>query len=168
MEGSRLITHVLPVITIILAVVFFAAFKLISRAKNKAFDDKTGEALTGFQLDTTTHAQDPDRRKLICPVLLKKSRGVMKTSLKEITPSGAFLICPNPLPVGETFQVKILANDSEPLEFDAEVLWNNENVSADKVIHRGMKVRFFKLSHVDRKTLSEIVSNAAPGNMVAQ
>jgi len=168
MEGSRLITQVLPVITIILAVVFFAAFKLISRAKNKAFGDKTGEALTGFQLDTTTDAQDPDRRKLICPVLLKKSQGVMKTSLKEITLSGVFLICPNPLPVGETFQVKILADDSEPLEFDAEVLWNNENVSADKVIHRGKKVRFSKLSHDDRKTLSEIVSNAAPGNMVAQ
>ena len=165
MEGSRLITHVLPVITIILAVVFFIALKLISRAKNKTFGGKTGEVLTGFQLDITADAQDHDRRKLICPVLLKKSQGVMKTSLKEITLNGAFLTCPNPRPIGETFQVKILVDNPQPLKFDAEVLWNNENVSADKIIHRGMKVRFLQLSNDDRKTLTEIVSNPSPEDM---
>lgn len=165
MEGSRLITQVLPAITIILGVVLFLAFKLISRAKNRASGAKTGESLLGFQLDTPTETQDRDRRKLICPALLKKSQGIMKTSLREITLSGAFLTCPNPLPVGETFQLKIITDSPQPLQFDAEVLWNNKNVSPDKIINRGMKVRFLQLSNDDRKTLGEIVSNPSPEDM---
>lgn len=165
MEGSRLITQVLPAITIILGVVLFLAFKLISRAKNRASGAKTGETLLGFQLDTPTEAIDRDRKKLICPVLLKKSQGVMKTSLREITLNGAFLTCPNPLPVGQTFEVNILVDNTEPLKFDAEVLWNNMNVSADKIVNRGMKVRFLQLSNEDRKTLAEIVSNPSPEDM---
>ena len=165
MEGSRLITQVLPAITIILGVVLFLAFKLISRAKNRASGAKTGESLLGSQLDTPAQTQDRDRRKLICPVLLKKSQGVMKTSLREITLSGAFLTCPNPLPVGETFRLKILMDNPQPLQFDAEVLWNNKNVSPEKIVNRGMKVRFLQLSNSDRKTLGEIVSNPSAEDM---
>ena len=158
MEGSRLITQVLPVVTIILAVVFFLALKLIGRAKSRALGEQTSLSLIGFQIEPETESQDSERRKLICPALVEESRGVLKTSLQELTLTGAFLTCPNPRPIGQAFQLRILIDHEESLKFEADVLWNNKNVAADKIIHRGMRVRFLQLSPDDRKTLSEIVN----------
>ena len=165
MEGSRLITQVLPVVTIILAVVFFLALKLIGRAKSRALGEQTHHALADLQFDSETETRDPERLKIICPALVEKSRGFLKASLRELTLNGAFLTCPNPRPIGQTFQVRLLIDDQKPLTFEAEVLWNNQNVSADKVIHRGMRVRFLQLSPDDRKTLSEILNKPRHENL---
>jgi hypothetical protein len=132
------------------------------RSKGKALGDQANTSLAGFQIGPPNETRNRERLKLICPVLIEKSQGVMKTSLKELTLNGAFLTCPTPLPVAETFPVKIILEDREPLIFDAEVLWNNNNVSADKIIHRGMKVRFLQLSNDDQKLLNEIVSKHPP------
>ena len=165
MEGSGLDIRIFLLVTIMLAGVLFMAVKLIARAKNKAGGRRSEEALIGIQFDASTGKQHGDRRKVICPVLLKKPHGTMKTSLKELTPNGAFLTCPNPPTIGEMFPVKIIMENQAPLKFDAEVLWNNNNVSADKIIHRGMKVRFLQLSDDDRKILDEIVSAPTRENL---
>lgn len=158
MEGSYLITRVLPVVTIILAVVFFLALKLIGRAKRRALGEHTKHSLAGLQFDLESENEEPERLKLICPAFIEKSQGVLKVSLRELTPSGAFLTCPNPRPIGQTFQVRFLIDGQKPLSLDAEVLWNNQNVSADTVINRGMRVRFLQLLPDDRKALSEIMN----------
>ena len=160
MEGSHLITKVLPLVTIILVVVFVIALKVISRAKNKAFGNQSGNRLSGIDIDASNDIQNRDRRKLKCPVLLEISQGLMKVSLKEITLNGAFLTCPNPLPIGELFPINILLSDHKPLKFNAEVLWNNQSVAANKIVSRGMKVRFLQLSTGDRKTLYELISKS--------
>ncbi len=164
-EASRLITQVLPVVTIILAVVFFLALKLIGRAKRRARGEQTKHLLAGLQFDLESENEEPERLKLICPAFIEKSQGVLKVSLRELTPSGAFLTCPNPRPMGQTFQVRLLIANQPPLTFDAEVLWNNQNVSADTVINRGMKVRFLQLSPDDRKALSDIMNKPRQENL---
>jgi hypothetical protein len=158
MEGPQFITQVLPFVTIILAVVFFLAFKLINRAKSKALGGQTGLSRADFRNDPDVISPDHDRRKITCAALVVESRGVLKASLQELTLSGAFLTCPNPRPIGCAIQVRILIDPQEALKFEAEVQWNNKNVAADKVIHRGMKIRFLQLSADDRKTLSAIVN----------
>ena len=160
MEGSQLITRVLPLVTIILVIVFVVALKVISRAKNKAFGKQSGDSLAGIDIEASNDVQNRDRLKIICPVLIERSQGLMKVSLKEITLNGAFLTCPDPLPIGETFPINILVQDQEPLRFDAEVLWNNQNVAADKIVSRGMKVRFLQLSTGDRKVLYELITKS--------
>jgi hypothetical protein len=160
MEGSQLITKVLPLVTIILVIVFVVALKVISRAKNKAVGNQGGDSLAGIDIEASNDVQNRDRLKIICPVLIERSQGLMKVSLKEITLNGAFLTCPDPLPIGETFPINILVQDQEPLRFDAEVLWNNQNVAADKIVSRGMKVRFLQLSTGDRKVLYELITKS--------
>ena len=91
MEGSRLITQILPMVTIILAVVFFLAFKLIGRAKSRAMGQQANLSLLDLQNDSETETRDPERLKIICPALVEKSQGVLKASLRELTPAGAFL-----------------------------------------------------------------------------
>ena len=165
MEGSHLITRVLPVVTIILAVVFFLALKLIGRAKRRALGEHANHSLADLQFDTEPETRDPERLKLICPAFIENSQGVLKASLRELTPSGAFLTCPNPRPIGQIFQVRLLIEYQSPLTYDAEVLWNNQNVSADKVINRGMRVRFLQLSPDDRKALSDIMNKPRQENL---
>ena len=162
MEASQLFARILPFVTLILVVVLALALKLISRFKSKTIDSKSGHSLSGFAIDAKKDTQDDERIKIKCPVLVEKSHGIMKTSLKELTQNGAFLTCPDPLPIGDTFQAKIFMQERPPLKFNAEVMWNNKNVSADKIISRGMKVRFLQLSVEDRKILNEIVSNPSP------
>ncbi len=160
MEGSHLITRVLPLVTIILVIVFVVALKVISRVKNRAFGSQSGHSLSGIDMEPSNDIQNRDRLKIKCPVMIERSQGLMKVSLKEITLNGAFLTCPNPLPIGETFPINILVKDQEPLKFNAEVLWNNQNVAADKIVSRGMKVRFLQLSTGDRKVLYELISKS--------
>ena len=165
MEGSGFDIRIVLLVTIMLAGMLFFAVKLIARAKNKAGGRRGDESLIALQFDALPKSQNRERKKLICPVLLEMPQGIMKTSLKEITANGAFLTCPNPPPIGEMFPVKIIMENQEPLKFDTEVLWNNSNVSADKIIHRGMKVRFLQLSNDDRKILNEIVSAPSRENL---
>jgi hypothetical protein len=82
----------------------------------------------------------------------------MKVGIKELTTNGAFITCPNPFPIGESFPLKILLNDLNPHTFNAEVVWNNQNVLEEEIVIRGMKVRFLKLSESDRNMINEIIS----------
>ena len=82
----------------------------------------------------------------------------MKVGIKELTTNGAFVTCPNPFPIGESFPIKILLNDRDPQTFNAEVVWNNQNVIEEEIVSRGMKVRFLKLSEGDRNMINEIIS----------
>jgi hypothetical protein len=65
--------------------------------------------------------------------------------------------CPKPLPVGDNFQIKIIFEKEKFLTLKADVLWNNENVPQDKVVARGMKVRFLQLTPDERQILKDIV-----------
>ena len=82
----------------------------------------------------------------------------MKVGIKELTTNGAFVTCPHPYPIGESFPIKILLNDRDPQTFKAEVVWNNRNVLEEEIVTRGMKVRFLKLSDSDRKMINEILA----------
>jgi hypothetical protein len=111
-----------------------------------------------LQLEVKTEKAQPERVQLKCPALIDKPKGVMKVGIKELTTNGAFVTCPNPFPIGESFPIRIFLNDRVPQRFNAEVIWNNQNVIEEEIVTRGMKVRFLKLSESDRKMIDEIIS----------
>ena len=80
------------------------------------------------------------------PVSLETSDGPVAAQIKNISVGGAFICCPKPLPVGETFQLTMTGPDNDPLKGTAKVVWSNVNVPEGKVINRGMGVRFIKMS----------------------
>jgi hypothetical protein len=86
----------------------------------------------------------------------------MKVGIKELTTNGAFVTCPHPFAIGESFPIKILLNDHDPQTFNAEVVWNNQNVIEEEIVTRGLKVRFLKLSDSDRKMINEIMALGLP------
>jgi hypothetical protein len=98
-----------------------------------------------------------ERVQLKRPALIEKAAGVMKVGIKELTTSGAFISCPHPFPVGESFAIKILLSQDTTYRFQAEVIWNNQNVINEEIVVRGMKVRFLKLSEQERKMIRETI-----------
>jgi hypothetical protein len=131
---------------------------VVSRFKKQALRDTSGKNLLHFQGEVKSIEDHPERIQLKCPALIDNSKGVMKVGIKELTTNGAFVTCPNPFPVGESFPLKLLLNDHDVHTFNAEVVWNNQNVLEEEVVIRGMKVRFLKLSEIDRNMIIEIIS----------
>jgi len=158
MEGKSSIIQGLPFISIILALLFFIVLRVISRFKKKALGDTGSKNLPNLKLEVKSENEQPERVQLKCPALIDRSKGVMKVGIKELTTSGAFVTCPHPYPIGDSFPIKILLDDREPQAFNAEVIWNNQNVLEEEIVSRGMKIRFLQLSESDRKTLKEIIS----------
>jgi len=158
MEGKSSIIQGLPFITIILALLFFIIVRVLSRLKKRARGDTSSKDLANLQFEAKTEKDQPERIQLKCPALIDKSEGVMKVGIKELTTTGAFVTCPHPYPIGESFPLKILLNDHDPQTFNAEVVWNNQNVLEEEIVIRGMKVRFLKLTESDRKMINEIIS----------
>jgi hypothetical protein len=162
MEGKSSIIQGLFFITIILALLLFVIFRVASRFKKQALGDTGNKKLPHFQMEINAKEDQPDRIQLKCPALIDKSKGVMKVGIKELTANGAFVTCPHPFSIGESFPIKILLNDHDPQTFNAEVVWNNQNVLDEEVVIRGMKVRFLKLTESDRNIINEIIALALP------
>jgi hypothetical protein len=158
MEVHRSIIQGLPFITIILALLFFIILRVVSRFKKQALGDSPGKSMSHIQFEVKAEESLPERVQLKCPALIDTSKGVMKVGIKELTTNGAFVTCPHPYPIGESFPIKILIDDRDPQTFNAEVVWNNQNVIEEEIVSRGMKVRFLKLSESDRKIINEIIS----------
>ena len=159
MEGQSSILQGLPFITIIVALLFFIILRVVSRYKKQALGDSPGKGTPHFQFEVKAEKSLPERVQLKCPALIDKSKGVMKVGIKELTINGAFVTCPHPFPIGESFPIKILLNDRDPQTFNAEVVWNNQNVIEEEIVSRGMKVRFLQLSEKDRQIINNILSS---------
>ena len=158
MKNPHFLVQVLPILAIILCAVFFIIYKILSRIKSQAMGQPVGGKLADFKLATADKRPAVERLKLECPALIERSQGFTKVGIKEISINGAFVTCPRPLPVGETFQIKIIFKKDKSLALKADVLWNNNNVPRDQVVARGMKVRFLQLSDNERQFIEEIVS----------
>ncbi|MEI9477910.1 MAG: PilZ domain-containing protein [Deltaproteobacteria bacterium] len=79
-------------------------------------------------------------------VSMQTPDGTIAADAKNISLSGAFICCEKPLPLGEVFRLTMTGPDNDPVMATAKVVWSNVNVPEEKVINRGMGVRFIKMS----------------------
>jgi uncharacterized protein (TIGR02266 family) len=86
------------------------------------------------------------RTNLNWPVSMETPEGTIMGQVKNIGLGGAFICCKNPLPVGEVVQMTITGPGKEAVTSTARVVWSNANLPDEKVINRGMGVRFIKMS----------------------
>ena len=91
------------------------------------------------------------------PAQMETSEGQIEVQLKDISIGGAFVVCQNPLPLNEQFSLIINAPNQGPFALNSEVVWSNINVPEDKVINRGMGVRFIQNTDADRQRLNQVI-----------
>ena len=91
-------------------------------------------------------------------VAIETSDRADNVQLKDISLGGAFVVCPEPLALNDKFKINIRIPNQEPLRLNAEVVWSNRNMPADKVINRGMGIRFIENTENDRRRLNEALA----------
>lgn len=158
MEAKSSIIQSLPFISIILALLFFIILRVAWRLKKHAHGDSGGNNLPNLRFEVNEETKQSERVQLKRPAVVEKSGGVMKVGIKELTTNGAFITCPHPFALGDSFAVKILLPDRSAHTFRAQVVWNNQNVIEEEIVSRGMKVRFLKLTDSERKLLQRVIS----------
>jgi len=81
------------------------------------------------------------------PVSMEISDGFMGGEFINISLGGAFICCKKPLPLEKIFRLTMIAPGNESVEATAKVAWSNVNVPDEKIVNRGMGVRFIKMSN---------------------
>lgn len=144
------------------AVIYILALMLIKSIstyfrKRVRFDQGHGAAAKfawTFQKDKRQHP----RVDITWPVRIQTSQGTIEADTKNIGLGGAFICCHEPLPLRENFRLTINSPNHDPLMVKAEVVWSNINVPDEKIVNRGMGIRFIQLTEDDREFLSEMIS----------
>ncbi|MBW1845967.1 MAG: PilZ domain-containing protein [Deltaproteobacteria bacterium] len=111
-------------------------------------DDETLGKTSGYE------SRKDSRIDVSWPVEMKTSLGNMKAETRHVSISGAFISCQEPLPLNEQFLITIIISEQKQISINAEVIWSNINVPDDKVVNRGMGIRFVNNAKDDVKPLS--------------
>ena len=90
------------------------------------------------------------------PVSIQTPGGTIMGKVINISLGGAFICCEKPFPAGEVFDLTMTGPANESLIAAAKVVWSNVNVPDEKVVNRGMGVRFIKMSDKHIQLVKEI------------
>ena len=119
---------------------------------------------------TGVESRQHPRTHVNWPVSMETPDGTINAEAKNISLGGAFISCEKPLSVGHIFSLTMICPDNEPITATAQVVWSNANMSEEKVINRGMGVRFIKMSErhlqIVRELFKKKETSAAKGQQL--
>jgi uncharacterized protein (TIGR02266 family) len=128
-------------------ILFFLAFYFL---KSRISSDVDSHVSVNLPQQVKVERREHPRTDVNWPVTMEVPGGTIEARANNISLGGAFVCCKEPLPVGEVFHLTLRVPDNDPIAATAQVVWSNVNVPVDKVINRGMGVRFIQRS--DRHT----------------
>jgi len=91
---------------------------------------------------------------------IENSPSGASVQLRDISLGGAFVVCAKPLDLNDKFEIGIHLPEQERLLLNAEVVWSNMNVPEEKVVNRGMGIRFIDNDESHRRKLNNALSAA--------
>ena len=128
--------------------VFTAAFFLIFFAVyffRPKKDDKIIPQTLEKQLIDPEEISLPHRAEPNWPATLEISHGKSaEARIVSVSHGSAFMTSDSRLDIGEKFQITIHLQDRSPLKLRAEVTWSNMHLPLEKVVNRGMGIRFIE------------------------
>ncbi len=99
-----------------------------------------------------------ERADITLPAMIETPEAIIHAQTNNISLGGAFVRYWNPLPLGEKFRLTITLPNSHSLTVNAEVVWSNAKVPEQKIVHRGMEIRFVHITKDDRAVLNNLLS----------
>ena len=92
------------------------------------------------------------------PVVVRTVQSSIEGITLNLSPSGVFVRCKNPLSLNEVFDMSISIPEAErSLIAEAEVVWSNIYGPDDEITPRGMGVRFLNISVESRAFIAKVV-----------
>ena len=137
-------------------IVWFVAVFLKRRMSHQATENMPGALLR--PQDLAAEKRREPRLAASWPASVATPQGEQPAQIKDISLGGAFVACPVPLALNAGFDITIQPPQGRALQMHATVVWSNANVPADKVVHRGMGVRFTANDPSKRKQLADAIS----------
>ena len=127
--------------------------------KRVASDPSNHAAANAPRINYSEKRRHP-RADVAWAATLKTTNGDFEAALRDISLGGAFVVCQNPLPLSQKFQIDIDLAGRDTLLLNAEVVWSNINVPNDKVVNRGMGIRFIDNPAEIRSDLNALIVEA--------
>jgi Tfp pilus assembly protein PilZ len=128
--------------------VFTAAFFLIFFAVyffRPKKDEKILSATLERELVDPEEISLPHRAEPNWPATIETSSGTTaETLIVSVSHGSGFITSATRLEIGEKFQITINLPDRPPLQLRAEVIWSNMHLPVEKVVNRGMGIRFIE------------------------
>lgn len=127
------------------------------RSRSSQFNHRfaiPGKVVETGKEERRQHARAPIR----LPVSIETAEGTIAAETKDISLGGAFICCANPLPPKEKFPLALTLPHGGSLALFAEVIWSNSSVPDEKILNRGMGIRFVLITAQDREILYDLVS----------
>jgi len=154
--------HVLVsvVLITILIAISLAIYKVVIRNIRKRMVPVNGiQALQSSSASEWAERRLDPRINSVWPVLIVTSHGAIKAKIKDLSLGGAFIACQDPLPLNEQFSLTINMPDQKPLTLVSEVVWSNSNVPDDKIVCRGMGIKFTQNTKEDRISYNNAIAS---------
>ena len=92
--------------------------------------------------------------------LIQHPDASQEVQLKDISLGGSFVICQEPLALQDRFKIIITLPESQKLQLNAEVVWSNINMPDDRVVNRGMGIKFIGNKPDERQQLQDAIDAA--------
>jgi hypothetical protein len=141
------------IVFIVLLMVWFVAAYLKRRVGLEPYQDGTA-----FETAVSWEEKRKQPRVAVSwQATMDSGRGPEPVQLRDISLGGAFLVCLSPLPLKARLVVT-LESPSGPLTLNAEVVWSNTSVISEKIINRGMGIRFIDNPQDARDRLSRSIA----------
>jgi hypothetical protein len=110
-------------------------------------------------VDAANHERRRHTRALSrLPVTIETAEGTITAETRDISVGGAFICCAQPLQLSEKFPLALSLPHGGTLALFAEVVWSNTSIPQDRIVHRGMGVRFLLITEDERTVLNDLVS----------
>jgi hypothetical protein len=153
--------------TYLMYIVVLLLFDLLLRLGRRSKPDRTNLLLKGDKghscnakqkiVRNTEERRQDTRTSIVWPIKMKTSQGVISAGIKDISIESAFIVCQNPLPLKKQFRIAIGIPNQKPIALTVEVVWSNSNVSEDKVLSRGMRIKFLQSTEKVRESLNNAI-----------
>ena len=131
----------LLVFTLVFFFIFFTVYFFRPRKDDRIISDSLERELIDPEDIPLPHRAEPH-----WPALIETSDGkTAEAVIASVTHGSAFIKTGAKLSIGERFQLTIHLSDRSPLQLRAEVTWSNMHLPPEKVVNRGMGIRFIEV-----------------------
>jgi Tfp pilus assembly protein PilZ len=128
------------VFTVAFFLIFFAVYFFRPKKDDKILPLTLEKDLIDPEEISLPHRAEPN-----WPASIETSSGkTAEANIVSVSHGSAFITSSTKLEIGEMFQITIHLPERTPLQLRAEVTWSNMHLPADKVLKRGMGIRFIE------------------------